>query len=94
MARNYRYAKSNSKYKDDAIIVNAVVSGIEEVKKYPDGRVKTAFKCKSVSGDDRLCIFWSNITAQVGDLVSMKGRFKEEVFLVWSLLIVKKVGEL
>lgn len=37
-----------------------------------------------------LCVLWERTIAQAGDTVVMKGRFKDNIFLAWSMMIKKR----
>lgn len=98
MARKKK-EKFVSKYADDAIIINTKVLEIEEqnVQYYDEKknkyRFKSVFYCASSSGKPRMCVSWDRNTIQVGDEVQLKGRLNDDVFLVWSLLIMRRSSD-
>lgn len=99
MARK-RFVRKPSKYEDQAVLIQSVVTDIIEFnKEYPDGRIKNVFRCKSSRiPEGRMCIQWGRTSIEIGCEVQMKGRIAEncgkEVFLVWSSMIMKKPEEM
>lgn len=95
MARK-RFVRKPSKYEDQAALIQSVVTEIiEDNKEYSDGKIKNVFRCKSSKiPEGRMCIKWGRTPIEVGCEIQMKGRIVEnlgnEVFLVWSLMIVKR----
>ena len=50
-------------------------------------KFKTVFYCKSNKlSNGRMCVIWGRTTFNIGDEINMKGRLKDEVFLVWQYL--------
>lgn len=98
MARKKK-EKFVSKYADDATIINTKVLEIEEqnVQYYDEKknkyRFKSVFYCASSRGKPRMCVSWDRNTIQVGDEVQLKGRLNDDVFLVWSLLIMRRSSD-
>ena len=99
MARRKKKEKFVSKFADNAIIIHTKVLEIEEQNiEYYDSkknkyRFKSVFYCVSSSGKPRMCVSWDRNTIQVGDEVQLKGRLKDDVFLVWSLLILRRSSD-
>lgn len=95
MARR-RFVRKPSKYEDQAVLIQSVVTEIiEHNKEYSDGRIKNVFRCKSSKyPEGRMCIQWGRTSIEVGCEVQMKGRIvdnsENEVFLVWSSMILKR----
>ena len=90
MARWRGRKKTVSKYENDAVLVSVTVTEIiEQNKEYENGKLKNVFKAVSKSGNERMCIQWGRSLISVGCEVQMKGRIKDDVFLVWSAMIVK-----
>lgn len=85
-----RRKKKTSKFIDEAILVKATVTEIIEKNKEYSHRIKNVFKCASQTGIDKMCILWGRSNIDVGDEVQMQGRFKDDVFLAWSIQILKK----
>lgn len=84
-----RKKKKTSKFIDKAILVKATVTEIIEKNKEYSHQIKNVFKCASQTGVDRMCILWGRSNIDIGDEVQMKGRFIDDVFLAWSVLITK-----
>lgn len=83
--------KKKSKYEQDALLITSeVIEIIENNKQYPNEKIKNVFKCASRDGNGKTCIYWGISNIATGDEISMTGRYKDEVFLVWSLQIIKK----
>ncbi|MBR5202821.1 MAG: hypothetical protein IKW45_06110 [Clostridia bacterium] len=91
-----RFIRKPSKYEDQAILIHSVVTEIiERNKEYSDSRIKNVFRCKSsVIPEGRMCILWGRSAIEVGDEVQMKGRMIDncgkEVFLVWSMMFIRR----
>lgn len=85
-----RKKKKTSKFIDEAILVKATVTEVIEKNKEYSHRLKNVFKCASQTGIDRMCILWGRSNIDAGDEVQMQGRFKDDVFLAWSIQITKK----
>lgn len=82
-----------SKFEDSALLVSSkIIEIVESNKEYPTkDKVKNVFKCATSSDyDPKMCVYWGRLKISVGDEIQMKGRFKDNVFLVWGLLITKK----
>lgn len=88
-------AKTNKKYRktstaSEALLAIATVLSVVEKVKYKDGKIKLTFECKTNLGYLVRCVYWSNININEGDSVTMKGRFNNDVFLVWNILITER----
>lgn len=83
-----KIVRKKSKYEDQAQIATVIVKKID-YKNQPtgkDGTLKTVFYCPSyLCPEGRMCIVYGRINFEVGDEVTMKGRFNDGVFLVWSM---------
>ena len=81
-----------SKYENELMLVSAIVSEIiESNTECKNGNTKNVFKCESCKNPDgQLCIFWGRTTICSGDKIQMKGRYKDDVFLVWDMFITQK----
>ncbi len=99
MAKRRKKDKFVSKFMDDAILVNTKVLEMEEQNtEYYDSkkdryRYKSVFYCESPSGVPRMCVSWEKNTIRVGDEVQLKGRLKDNVFLVWGFLILRRSSD-
>lgn len=94
-----------SKTEDYLVIITGKISDIIEYNaEYPaqdkDGnpitRFKNVFSLSNPRTDDsrfNTCISWERQTIRIGDIVSIKGRFLENAFLVKSLIIYKRGEE-
>lgn len=73
-------------------IETVIVEILEKNKLYERcQKVKNVFKCASNKGKPRLCVAWERFpNIEEGDLVGMTGYIKNEVFLIKSLIILKK----
>ena len=79
-----------SKYTDEAVLIETTITEVLEHNKEYSERIKNVFKCASRIGEDRLCILWGRSNISAGDKIQMKGRIKDDVFLAWDLMILKK----
>ena len=79
-----------SKFADSGLLIETVITEIIESNKEYAEKIKNVFKCESRSGEAQLCILWGHSSISVGDRVQMRGRMKDDVFLAWSLNILKK----
>ncbi len=81
-----KFIRKVSKYADEAMLFSSEVLKIEEQNISINEKFKTVFYCKSSKfPEGRMCIAWGRTNIQVGDIVHMKGRIKDDVFLVWSM---------
>lgn len=76
--------------KNEAMIVEAEISSVDEIISFKE-RTKHVFKCKG-KGSEQQCIYWAPapIKLNIGDTVQIKGRFKDNIFLCWKMLILKR----
>lgn len=81
-------------YSGDARIVPAKIVSTPEVIEYSETSVKTIFDCESTSGIPQKCIHWGRVNISKGDEVQLIGRFKNEVFIAWGVMITAKNKEL
>lgn len=80
-----------SKWEEETYLFEAKILRFEEHNLIQNEKWKNVFYCESSKcPEGRLCILWGRTVAEEGDTVAMKGRFKDEVFLVWSMNITKK----
>lgn len=91
MARKKKVYKK-SKWENEARLMETTILRFEEQNKIcPNDKFKNVFYCESkVKPEGRMCVLWERMLAQPGDKVVMKGRFNGEVFLAWSLMIMKR----
>lgn len=84
----HRKKKYVSKYTDQSVWVkDKRILKIEQQNAEVNDKFKTVFYVESKEKPEgRMCIAWGRTTFQEGDFVDMKGRFKDDVFLVWTLL--------
>ena len=93
MARRKKKTRYVSKYADEAVyVVGKKVLKIDEQNTEVNDKMKTVFYCESTNPEGRMCIAWGRTNFRVGDVVDMKGRIKDEVFLVWPLMF-KRIEE-
>ena len=91
MSRKRTRKRQMSKYKNDAMIGTGTIDRIDFINFKVGDKLKTVFYVKTYyAPEGRMCILWGPSNIQIGDEVSMKGRFSDGVFLVWSLQILKK----
>lgn len=95
---NHYSRNNNSSYSSlpvGSMIVTSEVTKIEDVTVFDDGRVRTAFYCKSeTKEEDTLCVYWGTSCLEVGDTAYMKGRLKSDgVYLCWDLKVIKGVNK-
>ena len=94
-----RYKKYVSRFADERTIVDTKVLKIEEQnipyfdKEKNMNIFKSIFYCESPIGEPRMCVSWAKSNIQVGDTVQLSGRLKDEVFLVWSVIIMQRATE-
>lgn len=82
-----KFTKQPSKYEKDAIRIISTIQDIEIQNQEINGKFKTVFYCKSNKlSNGRMCVIWGRTTFNIGDEINMKGRLKDEVFLVWQYL--------
>lgn len=91
-----RYKKQHyiSKYEDEIIyLTGKKILKIEEQNTEINNKMKTVFFIESATKPEgRMCITWGRTNFQTGDVVDMKGRIKDDIFLVWSLMF-KRIEE-
>ena len=85
-----RKKKSISKYATEAVIIETTITEVIEKNKIYSEKIKNVFKCSSSTGTDKTCIIWGRRNLDVGDKIQMQGRIKDDIFLAWSLIIIKK----
>lgn len=92
MAKRKKKVYQKSKWADEACLLETKIIRFEEQNKIcPNDKFKNVFYCVSkLKPEGRMCVLWERTVAQPGDTVIMKGRFKDDVFLVWSLTIMKR----
>lgn len=74
---------------DNTVIVASYVTEIVEANRECNNRIKNTFKCKSASGNDKMCILWGRVNLTVGDKVQLKGWYAPNgVFIVKEILII------
>lgn len=90
--RKKHTSKYNSRYAAELVIIETKIIEIIEANKLQDsGKVKNVFVCESSKKPEgQVCILWGGANLAVGDEIQIQGRFKDNVFLAWSLNILKK----
>jgi len=84
----------HSKYIDECAIVESTILKIDYKNKLVGSRYKTVFYCPSqLCPEGRMCVVWGNTSIETGDSITMKGRYLDGVFLVWSILVQKRAAE-
>lgn len=96
MARHKRKYHSN-KYKeilDSLVLVPTKVLRIEEQNTVINDKFKTVFYCQSVKKPEGvMCVAWGKTSIKEGDGVELKGRYKDGVFIVWSIQIKNRENQ-
>lgn len=83
--------KKQSKFKDDAILIQNKIIRIDYQNQVVNDKYKTVFYVPSyLCPEGRMCVKWGQTNFNVGDEVEMKGRFNDGIFLCWSLIIHKR----
>lgn len=86
LMRRKKWLRQPSKYEKDAFIATGIVTEIIMKNEEINGKRKTVFKVPSMyCPEGRICVYWEMTGVEVGDEVTMKGRFNGDVFLVWSM---------
>lgn len=94
----YKY-KNNDDYLVQAIVDEVILENKEyPIKDNPYGiRFKNVFACTPIplSNDERFrtCITWERQVIKKGDLISFKGYFTKDAFIVKGLSVLKKAEE-
>lgn len=70
----------------DILICEGIINSDVEKIYFPNGNTKIVFEIKTDKGNVCDCVYWHNINLEKGQTVTMKGRLKDKVFLVWSLM--------
>ena len=63
-----------------------------ETNHFADEKYKMAIECVSPTGTNRMCILWGTgkvPEVYVGDTVNLTGRIKNNVFLIYTMKIIK-----
>lgn len=81
MSKRKRFIKKDY----ETWIISGTITNEPEYSSFGD-KNKVAFEIVSQRGNTALCVYWHKVELKKGDVVSMKGHFKNGVFLVWSLL--------
>ena len=82
-----------SKWEKDAILITSKIINFEYKNKEYGDSLKSVFYMQSsmFPQTGRMCVLWGRCNANAGDEVVCKGRFnKDGVFLIWSLMIMKR----
>ena len=89
--RKKKFKKQKSKYADEAVIVEAKVCKIDFLNQEIGNSLKSVFYCPSYyAPEGRMCIYYKKCNIEIGDKISMKGRFNDGVFLVWDMQIKRR----
>lgn len=73
--------------------VETTVTSIIELNNVVNEKYKTVFECESKNEKPRMCVYWERSSVAVGDVVKLTGRIKNDVFLVWKMLIIRKAKQ-
>lgn len=80
-------ANNISKWEKEAICIASKIIKIEVQNQEINEKFKTVFYCESkTKPEGRMCIVWGRTTFKEGNEITMTGRMKEDVFLVWRYL--------
>lgn len=90
MGRRKKKIFKTSKWESEACLIESEILRFEERNLIQKDKWKNVFYCKSKNPEGRMCVYWGRTIAEVGDKVEMKGRFKDDIFIVWSMMIRKK----
>ena len=74
-------------------VVETTVTNIIEQNNIVNDKCKNVFECESKNGKPRMCVYWERSSVSVGDIVKLTGRLKNDVFLVWKMLIIRKAEQ-
>ena len=70
------------------------VISIDEVRLYQTDRTKTIFTVRElITNKKRQCVRWSDKKLNCGDILQIQGWKKEDVFIVTTLLRIKRADE-
>ena len=70
------------------------VISIDEVRLCKTEQTKTTFKVRElITNKERQCVRWSDKKLNVGDILQIQGWKKEDVFIVTTLLRIKRADE-
>ena len=75
------------------IDVETTVTNIIELNNVVNNKYKTVFECESKNEKPRMCVYWERSSIAIGDKVKLTGRLKNDVFLVWNMLITRKAKQ-
>jgi len=75
------------KWEKEAICIVSKVLRFEVQNQEIHEKLKTVFYCESkTQPEGRMCVIWGRTTFNIGDEITMTGRLKDKVFLVWRYL--------
>lgn len=76
---------SYGKWEEEVICVASKVLRFEVQNQEINEKLKTVFYCESkTQPEGRMCVIWGRTTFKAGDEITMTGRLKNKVFLVWK----------
>lgn len=91
MGRKKKFIPKVSKYESEKVHISSTVTKIEEQNVLVNDKYKTVFFCESqTKPEGRMCIAWGKTRIIVGSKVELDGRFKDDVFLVWKMIITNQ----
>lgn len=75
-------------------LYEAEILSFVEFNQIQNDKFKNVFYCSSKDNPNgRMCVLWGRTAAQAGDTIIMKGRLKDNIFLVWSMQIKKRANQ-
>ncbi len=84
----------SKKWENEAQLYQAEVQAIEVQNEEKNKKFKNVFYVKSAKNPSgRMCIFYERTTFNIGDVLIMKGRLVNSVFLVWQLNILMRKAD-
>ena len=89
MRKRYRKRASNDygKWEGEVVQGTSKIIKIEVQNQEINDKYKTVFYCESkTQPEGRMCVIWGRTTFNVGDEITLTGRIKDGVFLVWRYL--------
>lgn len=86
-----RYKRQISKYEEQALNAEGKIIKIDYKNQIVGEKYKTVFYVPSLlCPEGRRCVTWGHTNINVGDYVELKGRFNDDIFLCWSIKIIRK----
>ncbi len=73
----------------NTVVVNSYVTELIDTNIEYNDKIKNTFKCKSITGNDKTCIYWERVVLSIGDKVRLKGWWAPNgVFIVKKILVM------